>query len=128
MGRKLPSRANSPTTAYYSGTESFANWSVAVKDDQGNRQIEAAGVLGQIGRSQVDHRSAGTPAVAAVHQGPLDAVDALAHGCLRQADQHGLGQTGGDIPFRLDGSGFDSYQGKSVELGRHGSTASGIRG
>ncbi len=55
-----------------------------------------------------------------VDHGPLDAVDALAHRHFRQTDQHGFGQTHGDIDLGHDRHRVDAYQSERVQLGQHG--------
>jgi hypothetical protein len=57
--------------------------------------------------------------VAEIGQGALDAMHALPDGHLRQADQDGLGQSGGNIDFGFDGDGVDADQGEGVQLGEH---------
>ena len=53
VGRVLPSRASSPTTAYWSN-RSDGDLPAAGQDAQRDRQIERRGLFGQIGRGQVD--------------------------------------------------------------------------
>ena len=63
----------------------------AQQQPQGDRQVEAVGVLLEIGRSEVDHDAVDRPAISRIDDGALDAVRALLDGGLGQADQHGLG-------------------------------------
>ncbi len=86
---------------------------------QRDRQIEAAGVFLEIGRSEVDDRAAGVTCVAEIGQGALDAMNALLDRHLRQTDENGLRQTCRNVDFRLDGNGVDAHQGEGVELGEH---------
>ena len=118
IGRTLPSRASSPTDGE---VLQLLGQQLPGGDQQaqGDRQIEAAGVLAQIGRGQVDDGAAGVAAVAEVGQGPLDAVDALLDRHLRQADEDRLGQAGRGIDLDLDGHGVDADEGEGVELGEH---------
>ena len=90
-----------------------------------DRQIEAPRVLGQVGRGQVNDGASGGPIVAEIGERPLDAMRALLHRLLRQADQHGLGQTVGAIDFRFDGQRIDAHEGEGVELGEHATNFSG---
>ena len=78
-------------------------------------------------RSKVDDRAARGPVVAEVGQGPLDAVDTLPDGHLRQADEDRLGQPGGGVHFHLDGDRVDADQSKGVELGEHAGRISAAR-
>ena len=119
IGRTLPSRASSPTVAK---SLQLLGQQLAGGDQQaqGDGQVEAAGVLAEVGGGQVDDGAAGVAVVAEVGQGALDAVDALLDGHFRQADQDRLGQPGRGIHFHLDGHGVDADQGEGVQLGEHG--------
>ena len=86
---------------------------------QRDRQIEAAGVLAQIGRGEVDDGAAGVAGVAEIGQGTLDAMDALLDRHLRQADEDRLGQAGRGIHLDLDRHGVDADEGEGVEFGEH---------
>src|SRR6188472_2224615 len=58
---------------------------------------------------------------AAVDHCPFDAMQALFHRLLGEADKDGLWQrTGGDVDFDFDREGVDAEQGEGMELGEHG--------
>ena len=61
------------------------------QQSQGNRQVEAVGVLLQIGRSEVDDDPVDRTTISRIDDGALDAVRALLDGGLGQSDQDGLG-------------------------------------
>jgi len=82
-------------------------------------QIEAAGVLAQVGRCEVDHRTPGGACVAEIGKGTLDAMDAFPDGHLGKPNQDGLGHPAGRIDFDLDGDAVDADEGEGVELGEH---------
>lgn len=87
---------------------------------EGDRQVEGPGVLAEVGRGQVDDGPAGRAGVPEVGQGPLDPVDALPDGQLREPDQDGLGDRRGDrVDLDLDRDGVDPGQGEGVQLGQH---------
>ena len=65
--------------------------------------------------------------VAEVRQSAFDAVDALAHRRLREADEDGLGQPGRGIDFDLDRHGVDADEREGVKLGEHGGSKGRIR-
>lgn len=92
---------------------------------QGDREIEAAGILGQVGGCEIDDGAARMPAVAQVGHGPLDAMHALLDRHLGQADQYRLGQAERGIHFYLDRQGVDAVQRKAIELGEHARQAPG---
>ena len=94
---------------------------------QRDRQIEAAGVFAEVGRSEIDDGAAGMPGVAEIGQGALDAMNALLDRHLGQADEDRLGQPGRDIDFDLDGNGVDADEGEGVQLGEHGRLRNGLR-
>ena len=87
---------------------------------QRDRQVERAGVLGQLGRGEVDDDAVARADEAAVGQGPLDAVRAFLDGRFGQADEDRLGQRAGrDIHLDFDRHGFDADEREGVELGEH---------
>ena len=94
-GRVLPSSASSPTIAYWSNS-SLLNLPAAGENADGDRQIERAGTLGQFGRGQIDHDAILRPHEAAVDHRPLDAMRALLHRLLGQADEHVFGSAPGE--------------------------------
>ena len=95
--------------------------SAAGEHADGDRQIERAGALRQLGRGQVDDDAILRPDEAAVDHRPLDAVHALLHRLLGQADEHRLRQRAGrDIDLDFDGQGVDAQQREGVQLGEHG--------
>ena len=60
---------------------------------------------------QVDDDAIGGENEPAVHQGPFDAMDALLHRLLREADEDGLRQRRGrDVDLDLYGEGVDSQE------------------
>ena len=65
--------------------------SAAQEQAQGDGQVEAAGVLLQVGRGQVDDHPVDRAAITRVDDRALDPVRALPDGGLRQAHQYGLG-------------------------------------
>ena len=85
-----PSSASSPTDAKPSSLSAVI-CPVATSMPSAIGRSNAPGVLPQIGRGEVDDRAAGGQAVAEVDERPFDAVDALAHGEFRQADEDRLG-------------------------------------
>ena len=93
----------------------------AGENADGDRQIERAGTLRQLGRGQIDHDAILRPHEAAVDHRPLDAMRALLHRLLGQADEHRLRQRAGrDIDLDFDRQGVDAQQRKGVQLGEHG--------
>ncbi len=92
----------------------------AQQQPQGDRQVEAAGVLLQVGRGQVDHDPVDRPAISRVDDRPLDPVRALAHGGLRQAHQDGLGlRRERDVDLDFHGRCIDADERVRGELGEH---------
>ena len=87
-------------------------------------QIEAAGVLGKIGRSQVDDCPSRVPLIAKIGQRSFDPMNALADTRLRQPNQNGLGKAARRID--LNGEGIDSDQGEGTQLGKHGRGTQGL--
>ncbi len=89
-----------------------------------DRQIERRGLLGQLGRGEVDDDAVVRAHEAGVDERPLDAMRALLDGRFGQADEHGLGQRAGrDIDLDLDRQGVDAEEREGVELGEHGPSA-----
>ena len=119
VGRVVPSRASSPTTAYC--VEPLGgDLPAAGQNAQGDGQIERGGLLGQIGRGQVDDDAVLRPLEAGVDDRPLDAVRAFLDGRLGQADQNGFRQPGGrDVDLDLDRQGVDAQQREGFEFGEH---------
>jgi hypothetical protein len=68
---------------------------------------------------QVDDGATGGAEVAEVGERPFDAVDALADGELREADEDGLGLAGGGVHLDLDRDGVDAGEGERPQLGEH---------
>ena len=126
IGRTLPSRASSPTVAE---VVQLLRQKLpgGHQQAQRDRQVERRRRLSQVGRGQVDDGAAVAGVVAEVAQGPLDPVDALPDGRLRQADQHRLGQAGERIvDLHLDRHGVDPDQGECVQLGEHRRGSRGV--
>jgi hypothetical protein len=71
-------------------------------------------------RRQVDDGEAVVALVAEDDQRPLDAVDALADGGFREADEDGLGQPDGGVRLGDDRDGVDADERERVQLGQHG--------
>ena len=93
----------------------------AQEQAQGDRQVEPAGVLLEVGRGQVDDDPVDRPAVSRVDDRPLDPVRALADGRLGQADQDRLGLDGErDVNLDFDRGRVDSDERVRGELGEHG--------
>lgn len=65
------------------------------KQPDGDRQVERRGFFGKLGGGQVDDDAIDGAMVAAVDQGPFDAVDALFDSPFRQPDDDCLGQCAG---------------------------------
>ena len=86
---------------------------------EGDRQVERAGVLPEIGGGQVDDGPPGRAVVAEVGERPLDPVDALPDDEFRQPDEDRLGQPGGDIDLDFDRGGIDADQCERAELREH---------
>jgi hypothetical protein len=95
---------------------------IRAQDADGDGQIEARAFLLQVGRRQVDGDVRGRNQVAGVLDGRADAVAALAHGGVRQAD--GVE----DVLFRnhaaivhldIDEVGVDSVDSRAVSLEEH---------
>ena len=83
--------------------------SAAGQDAQGDGQVERGGLLGQIGRGQVDDHAVLRALEARVDDRPLDPVGALLDGRLRQPDQHGFRQPGGrNVDLHLHRQGVDA--------------------
>ena len=119
VGRVVPSRASSPTTAY-SCEPLGRDLPAAGQDAQRDRQIERGGLLGQIGRGQVDDDAVLRPLEAGVDHRPLDAVRAFLDRRLRQADENVLRQARGrDIDLDLDRQGVDADEREGFEFGEH---------
>ena len=93
----------------------------AQEQAQGDRQVEPAGILLEIGRGEVDHHAVDRPAISRVDDRPLDPVRALADGRLGQADQDRLGLGGErDVDLDFDRGRIDSDERVGGELGEHG--------
>ena len=95
VGRVLPSRASSPTTAYVLEPVG-RDLPAAGQNAERDRQIERRRLLGQLGRGQVDDDAIVRAQEARVDHRPLDAVRALLDRRFGQADEHGLGQRPGE--------------------------------
>ena len=120
MGRVSPVRASSPTIANEPG-RSNGDLPAAQQQPQGDRQVEAAGVLLEVGRGQVDHDAVDRPAESRVDDRPLDPVRALADRGLGQAHQHRLGRRRErDVDLDFHGGGVDPDERVRGELREHG--------
>ena len=94
--------------------------SAADERAHGDRQIERGGILGQVGRGQVDDDAALRALKARVDHRPLDAMRAFLDGGLGQSDQNVFGQTAGrDIDLDLNGQGIDADEREGFEFGEH---------
>lgn len=92
----------------------FANHGIAVEqltldlptggqNAQRDGKIKRRGLLGEFGRSEVDHNSGLRTLIAGVDDRAFDTMRALADGRFRQADQHRLGErTGRDVHLDLN--------------------------
>ena len=108
VGRVVPSRANSPTTAYCAEPIGV-DLSAAGEDAQRDGQIERGGLFGQIGRGKVDNHAVLRALEARVDDRPLYPVRALLDGRLRQPDQDGFRQPGGrNVHLDLHRQGVDA--------------------
>ena len=118
-GRVSPVRASSPTMAIRTGPVE-GDLSAAQEQSQGDGQVEAAGVLLQVGRGQVDDDPVDRAAITRVDDRALDPVRALAHGGLRQAHQHGLGlRRERDVNLDFHRCRINSDERVRGELGEH---------
>ena len=92
----------------------------AQEQPQGDGQVEAAGVLLEVGRGKVDDDPVDRAAISRVDDRALDPVRALADGGLRQSDQHGLGLRGErDVDLDFHRCRIDSDERVRGELGEH---------
>ena len=65
----------------------------------GDGQVVGRAFLAQIGRGQVDRDALDREREAAVLDGRVDAIPALAHGRIRQADEGKIGLSSDDVDF-----------------------------
>ncbi len=86
---------------------------------QGDGKVKAGGVFGEIRRGQVDDGAPGGTLVAKVGQGAFDAVNAFAHRCLGQADEHRFRQPRGSVDLDFDRHRVDADQGECRQFGEH---------
>lgn len=95
---------------------------------QRDRQVETAGVLAEIGRSEVDDGAAGMTGVTEIGQSTLDAMHALLDRHLWQADEDRFGQTRCGIDLGFDRNGVDAHEREGVQFGEHARAISKILG
>lgn len=82
--------------------------------------IVAGSIQMESGRGQIDDNAIDRAMIAAVDEGPLDAVNALFDGPFRQAHNDRLGHCAGrNIDLDFDGNCLDSEQRIGEELGEH---------
>jgi hypothetical protein len=97
----------------------------AGEDAERDRQVERGGLLGQLGRGEVDDDPIVGPVEAGVDHGPGHAMGALADRRVGHADEDGGGQrAAGNVDLDVHGHGVDPEQGKGVEPGEHGAVLS----
>ena len=80
------------------------------EDPGGEREVEAAPLLGHRRRGQADGDPALRKAPAGVDDGRTDPVDRLAHDGVGQTDEHHLRHTGGHVDLHLDHGAVHSGQ------------------
>ena len=109
----------------------FAGGTVSTKQRRGelsagteqaecDRQIERGRLFRQVGRRERNDDAIDGPRVAAVNEGPFDAVHALFDGGFGKADEDRLGHgPGRDVDLDLHGLRVDSEQRISNQLGKH---------
>ncbi len=86
----------------------------------GNGQVVSRAFLAQIGRGQIDGQAVvGGEAQAAVLDGGIDAVAALANGRIGQADQREVRRAADNIDFDFDQFGIQTNDGATENLGEH---------
>jgi hypothetical protein len=85
---------------------------------EGDGQVKRAGVLAQIGGSEIDDCPAHVQPVAEVDQCALDTMDTLADSEFGQPDKHGLGHLRRRrVHLHVDRHRINADQGESAELG-----------
>ncbi len=86
----------------------------------GDRQVEMAALLGDVGRRQVDGDAPGRQRQAERVEGGADPLAAFADRLVGQAD-HGEGdQAAGHLRLHLDGQNLDALEGDSGDASDHG--------
>jgi len=94
--------------------------SAGAQQAQSDRQVEGSRLFRQVGRREVDHNAVDGSRVAAVNQGPLDAMRALLDGRLGQSDQDRFRQGARrDINLDLDRLRVDPEERVGKEPGKH---------
>lgn len=88
----------------------------AAEDADGHGEVEAGGVLFDVGGGEVDEEGVLGEGVAGVDDGAADAFDGLFNGGLGEADDGGLLEaTLGDIDFDLTELGVDAEEDEGVD-------------
>ena len=85
-----------------------------------DRQVEAWAFFLNVGRCEIDRRSAARPMVAAVNDRCRDAILAFLHCSIGQADNNDLRISMRAVDFDLYLVGVDAKNGSGVNLGEHG--------
>ncbi len=88
------------------------------EDAEGNRQIEAPTVLGQVRRSEVERDAPSGKVEGRIEDRTAHPVLAFLHGGFGQADQGKGGQAVGHMGFNGNGGGFHAHLGASVDDGQ----------
>ncbi|MNT68640.1 hypothetical protein D3C72_2068900 [compost metagenome] len=101
------------------GVERFGrNLAAGGQDAQRDGQVEAAGLLGQVGRCQVDGDAAVGEFVAAVEDGGAHALAAFAHAGVGQADDGEDRQAVGQVRFHAHRRRGDAGQRAAAQDGK----------
>ena len=79
-------------------------------DAERDGQVVVAALLGQVGGGQVDHDALARQGQAEPGEGPANALAALAHGLVPQADDHRAGLAAGELDLDLDAPSLDAFE------------------
>ena len=90
------------------------------EEPEGDRQVERRALLAHAGGAQVDRHPALGVLEAAVAERRADALGALAHGAVGEADGGRVREAGGDVDLDVDDEGVDAAEGPRADAGEHG--------
>src|SRR5205823_3678794 len=90
------------------------------EEPEGDRQVERRALLAHAGGAQVDGHPALGVLEAAVAERRPDALGALAHGAIGEADGGRVREAGGDVDLDVDDEGVDAAEGPRADAGEHG--------
>src|SRR5438552_10759564 len=91
------------------------------EEPEGDRQVERGALLAHAGGPQVDRHPALGVLEAAVAERRPDALGALAHGAVGEADGGRVREAGGDVDLDVDDERVDAAEGTRADAGEHGS-------